>query len=147
MVQLRDSFVKGNAAEDGKKFNGWFVGDIESWCKKDKREFDPAEYSLRNTTLLEMKWGEHKRGDTKPKPWTKDSSSFAISILIKGKFLIQFRNKADEECEVVKLRKRGDYVLWDEVLEHDWKALKKSVILTVRWPKKKSSANGDGNDS
>jgi hypothetical protein len=27
----------------------------------------------------------------------------------------------------------GDYVIWDELIEHTWTAVEDSTILTVRW--------------
>ena len=36
--------------------------------------------------------------------------------------------------EIVKLEKEGDFVIFDKGVDHSWKVLEDSTILSVRWP-------------
>ena len=49
-------------------------------------------------------------------------------MLVKGKMEIYFKD------EIVKLEKEGDFVIFDKGVDHSWKVLEDSTILSVRWP-------------
>ncbi len=106
----------GNTNVDSIETRGWFVGS-----------FLPKEKGLRYSDDLELKWGTHKLGEAR-KEWSTGEAQTTISILISGKFAVEFRN------DVVNLTKPGDYVIWGMRIDHKWEAITDSVVLTVRWP-------------
>lgn len=105
----------GNAKLDAK--SGWIVGSF----------FDKNEFGLRSTEDLEIKWGVHKANEERSE-WVTGETRETISILIKGRFEIEFRDKK------VELKNEGDFVMWGRDIDHKWKTLEDSVVLTVRWP-------------
>ncbi|MBL8159371.1 signal peptidase I [Candidatus Saccharibacteria bacterium] len=105
----------GNAASDT-SHNDWFVG-----------HFMEKELGLQHSTDVEIKWGKHPIGDGRAE-WGASDFSTTISILISGKFEIEFRDRT------VVLAQPGDYVMWPKGCEHKARALEESVVLTVRWP-------------
>ncbi|HZC00371.1 MAG TPA: signal peptidase I, partial [Gammaproteobacteria bacterium] len=34
----------------------------------------------------------------------------------------------------ITMNRQGDYVMWGPGIDHSWKALSESVVITVRWP-------------
>jgi hypothetical protein len=117
---------KGNASKlYTKKNNGWFVG------------FFINDDPFRQTGNVEVKWKKHQPCG-EDKPFEANHSAKSMSILIKGKFQFQF--KRGKRLKKVKLKKRGDYVIWLPNVEHRGYARKKNTImLTLRWP----SLHGD----
>ena len=131
----------GNAAKDSEEFRHWLVGDIESWESSRSNPVDLSRVGLRNTKDLEIKWGAHSAGEVRPGGWAPSSEKRVISILIYGRFVIRFRDARDhkstgEAC----LSELGDYVLWNEALEHQWLSVDESLVLTVRWVPRTTSA-------
>ncbi len=110
--------VFGNAKVEGASRWGWFLGHFISTTD------DP-----RSTTSLEVKWAVHKAGDGRTQ-WATNLEATTLSILIKGRFRIQFPEQD------VLLSREGDYVLWCPGMPHSWSAEEDSTILTVRWPSK-----------
>jgi quercetin dioxygenase-like cupin family protein len=49
-------------------------------------------------------------------------------VLIKGRFQIDLSDASRE------LNTEGDYVVWGPGIDHCWRAIEDSVVLTVRWP-------------
>jgi hypothetical protein len=124
----------GNASSDGQQFDHWFVGDLLKWSEKREPGLQPVDYGFRNTRSLEIKWGVHARGETRPSGWSQISDKITLSLLVRGKFLLRFRrpeNSTDEWEHT--LQEEGDYAVWQEEIEHTWIAQEESVILTVRW--------------
>ena len=76
---------------------------------------------------VEIKWGVHEAGEERAE-WTTGETRTSILILISGRFL---QRLPDREVE---LSKQGDYVMWGPGVVHAWKALERSVMMTVRWP-------------
>jgi len=131
---LRDRLTVGNAAVDSEEFRHWLVGDIESWTSSDTSPVELDRVGLRNTKDVEIKWGAHPAGEARPGGWAPPSAKRVISILLRGRFVIRFRDPRDPGAPTeICLSRLGDYVLWDEVLEHDWHAVDESLVLTVRW--------------
>lgn len=127
--------TKGNAFVDGQAFHHWFVGDIESWCRQNHMPYQPAQFGLRQTTALEIKWAVHKKGTERPGGWAADSGQTTVSMLIRGRFVIQTRD-ANRETDYTEHRliNEGDYIIWQGDSEHIWRAEEDSLVLTVRWP-------------
>lgn len=108
--------VFGNAKAESQDHKGWFIGHF----------IHPAE-DRRSTGDVEVKWGIHPAGEAKP-TWTKAEQATTVSILIRGRFHVQFPDRD------VVLSQEGDYALWAPGTFHRWTAEEDSVVLTVRWP-------------
>lgn len=80
-----------------------------------------------HTSNLEIKWGEHTRGDRKETP-ALNTTAKTLGILIRGKFQFTF------EGENITLEKEGDYIFFDSGVSHTWEALEDSLTVTIRWP-------------
>lgn len=113
--------ITGNACLEGRDRGGWFMGHFIS------PDTDP-----RSTPNLEIKWGIHPAGESRT-AWSINREATTLSILIQGRFRVQFR---DRDCV---LAQPGDYVLWLPGVPHGWVAESDSTILTVRFP----SISGD----
>ena len=141
LAKLADKLTVGNAAEDSTEFRHWLVGDIESWKSSRSNPVDLQHIGLRNTKDLEIKWGVHPAGEVRPGGWTGSSGKCGISILLRGRFVISFRAAQDHESAgEVCLSELGDYVLWNEALEHNWHSVDESLVLTVRWMPRTTSS-------
>ena len=116
--------VFGNAKEEGANRGGWFLG-----------HFITPEDNPRSTEDLEVKWGVHKKGDSRTE-WAVNHQAATLSILINGRFCLKF-----EDREIV-LSREGDYVLWCAGVAHTWVAESDCTILTVRWPSKSGDSVG-----
>jgi quercetin dioxygenase-like cupin family protein len=109
--------VFGNAAEASKDTRGWFVG-----------HFMP-EGSPVQTSALELKWGYHAKGETRPE-WSPPNDVRTLNVLIRGRFVLLF---PDQE---VLLQDEGDYVMFGPDIAHSYRCEEDTLILTVRWPSK-----------
>lgn len=118
---MSSQIVFGNAGAEGASRGGWFAGHFIT--PKD----DP-----RSTANVEVKWGVHQAGDCRTE-WAVNAEATTLSILIKGRFRLQF-----PDCEIL-LSREGDYALWMPGVPHYWSAEEDSAIVTVRWP----SLSGD----
>ncbi len=108
--------IFGNAPQLGAAQGGWFAG-----------HFMPQELPLLQRTDMELKWGEHSKGDSRT-DWTEPEPGHSLSLLIRGNFLLLFPQQR------FHLRKQGDFVIWGPGSTHSWEALEDSLILTIRWP-------------
>jgi hypothetical protein len=127
-------FTTGNAVTDGRVFNQWFVGDIYNWSEGREDEHFHSNFGLRDTRSVEVKWGIHKKGEQRSPGWVSGSGKLSLSILIRGRFSLRFRKPEDRDREWEHiLAVEGDYVIWNEVIEHTWRAEEDSTILTIRW--------------
>ena len=108
--------VSGNASEASKDTRGWFVG-----------HFMPGEENPLRTTVLEVKWYTHAKGETRAE-WAPGNSVKTLNILIRGHFVLLF---PDQE---ITLEKEGDFVLFGPGIPHSYRSVEESLILTVRWP-------------
>jgi hypothetical protein len=109
----------GNAETDGADYRGWFVG---SFVRGD---------DARVTDDVEVKWGLHPAGDTRP-AWNPDDAATTLCLLVSGRFNLYF------DAEPVTLARPGDYAVWGPGTRHRWQALDDSVVLTIRWPSQSS---------
>lgn len=113
---MQGEVVTGNALTEGEARRGWFMG-----------YFIPEVTDPRSTAALEVKWATHAAGETRSQ-WAKNLQATTLSILIRGRFRVQFRDRD------VVLAQEGDYVLWLPQVDHCWSAEEDSTILTIRWP-------------
>jgi hypothetical protein len=112
---MQPHVITGNAQVDGNPYRGWFIGS-----------FIPSSDALRSTAAIEVKWGTHTAGEQRS-DWSPPAATTTLSILISGRFRIQFLDR-----EVI-LSQPGDYALWSAGVAHSWLAEENSIILTVRW--------------
>jgi len=89
--------------------------------------------ALRQSQVVEMKWGMHRAGETRAE-WAPCSDKQTMSLLVRGKFLLRFR--APEQLTLIverRLEREGDYAVWGTSVEHTWLVEEDAVIFTVRW--------------
>lgn len=138
---MLSTLTVGRAAQDSEEFRHWLVGDIASWTSSRSNPVDLPSVGLRNTQQVEIKWGIHPAGEERPGGWVGPHGKCAISILLRGRFVIHFRDATrPEDRRDVTLSEPGDYVLWSEGHEHRWQAIEDSLVLTVRWPLREAGA-------
>ena len=113
---MGDSWYTGNAYADGDTHRGWLLG-----------HFIEPDTAIRATGALEVKWGIHPDGDERAS-WTTGEDRTTMVVLISGRFCVSL------SVEEVTLDRQGDYLVWGPGIEHSWRALEDSVVLTVRWP-------------
>ena len=109
----------GNAHVDQDR--GWFIG-----------QFMGPEQGLRKRDDIEIKWGVHPAGDVRANGWSLNRTSTTISILIEGSFIALFRGPGWQQ--EVTLKRKGDYVIFREGVEHSWHSEVDSLVLTIRTP-------------
>jgi hypothetical protein len=130
---MTSSITTGNAKEDGRDFQFWFVGRLEEWCHQKNIPFDEGRFGLRNSSGIEIKWGIYNKGEERSQ-WAVCTAKTAMSILIRGGLVFHFRDPRQENpYREVRLQSQGDYVIWKENVLHTWRMEKDSVILTLRW--------------
>lgn len=94
---------------------------------------------------LAIKWFQHTPQDDPGWGQGKPISvGRTLSLLAgPGAFELSFR-RGGRRCTLV-LEQPGDFAIWGEGLEHRWRALEPSTVLTVRWqPSGQNSDGGDG---
>ena len=129
----------GNAwtlRDPGHPASNWLLGD-HAGIPVDSLRFLPhgqpggAEGAL--FTNLAVKWFQHDPADD-PR-WGEGkplSSGRTLSLLTgAGAFELRFRRGAGS-C-LLLLDQPGDFALWGEGLEHSWRVLRPSTLLTLRW--------------
>ena len=109
----------GNALVEGAQQKEWLIG-----CFIPKGD-------LHRSCAVEAKCEAYKENE-KSEEWPHWSSSDAttFTMLISGRVLYEFK----QHGVGLILEKSCDYVLFDPSVLNRWKVLKKSVILTFRWP-------------
>lgn len=106
----------GNAAIDGAGDRGWILG-----------HFFPDRNDVRSSDAVEVKWGVHPAGESR-ETWVTGEKRTTMVVLIKGRFQVDLSEASHE------LNTEGDYVVWSIGIDHCWRAIEDSVVLTVRWP-------------
>jgi len=109
----------GNASDDQDR--GWFIG-----------HFVGPEYGLRKRDDIEIKWGVHPAGDVRANGWSLNHTATTISILIEGSLVALFRGPGWRQ--EVTLKRKGDYVIFREGVQHSWYSEVDSLVLTIRTP-------------
>lgn len=119
-MSIGRSFYFGNAIADQVRDSGWFVG-----------QFVPPELGLRHQTDVEVKWGVHPDGETRPQPWANGHAT-TISVLIHGCLRVTFH--IGDARHLVMLAKEGDYIVFGPDTVHSWEAVGHTVVLSIRFP-------------
>jgi hypothetical protein len=114
-------FYFGNAADDNVADTGWFVG-----------QFIPDAMGYRHQTAVELKWGVHPRGQSRPGGPEANRVATTISILVRG--MLETVLTVAGQPHVVRLEREGDYIVFGPDVKHDWEALEDSIVLSVRFP-------------
>lgn len=114
---MADNWYTGNAVDDGQATRGWLLGHF----------LDPTDGGVRSTDAVEVKWGIHPAGDTRPE-WTVGDHRTTLLILVQGRW------RLDLSVGTVTLDRVGDYAIWGPGIDHSWYAEEDSVMITVRWP-------------
>lgn len=109
--------IKSGNAGEGAARGGWLLGHF-------------AEEPLQSEAV-EIKWANHQAG-VQREEWASGENVRTISILIRGRFALQF-----EGGQEVLLENEGDYAYWSEGVGHSWRCEQDSLIVTVRWPSKR----------
>ena len=115
------SVYHGNASADNVDDSGWFVG-----------QFVSKAIAHRHQTALELKWGVHARGDTRPGGAAANGVATTVSILVRG--VLRTRFDVDGEPQIVTLSREGDYIVFGPNVTHFWEAMEESIVLSVRFP-------------
>jgi hypothetical protein len=112
-----DAVIVGNASDDGAgETRGWFIG-----------HFVPSSLALRRSDAVEVKWGVHPAGESRP-AMAMGTVATTLSVLVSGAFRVIFPERE------VRLSRPGDYVLFPPGMLHGWTADADSIVLTIRWP-------------
>jgi hypothetical protein len=123
----------------------WFVGDHPTILPEGLRFLrhgsptvasgldNPKPSPADRFANLKIKWFQHHPKDDPAWGATKPTSvGRTLSLLAgPGEFALTFR-RGDRSLELV-LEQAGDFALWSEGLEHSWRVLAASTVLTVRW--------------
>ncbi len=118
--------------------SNWIIGDHPAIPKHSLR-FVP--HSGLNAgpdapALLEnlcVKWFEHQPDDNPAWGQAKPPSQGRTLSLLAGEGEFELRFRRGPEELVLVLDVPGDYALWGEGLEHCWRPLRPSPLLTLRW--------------
>jgi len=119
-MDARNSFYFGNAAADQVRDSGWFIG-----------QFVPTALGARHQTEVEVKWGIHPAGESRPHAWANGKAT-TISVLVRGELRATF--EVEGKSQVATLKNEGDYVIFGPDVVHSWEAIGDTVVLSVRFP-------------
>jgi len=134
-----DGIEVGNAwkcREPGSQTN-WIIGtgatiprtSLRFMEQKDKKK-DRKGRKAKNVCV---KWFVHRT--SQPVKWGRKkptSKGRTISLLAgDGEFELVFW-QGDQEYKVI-LNRPGDFAIWGPGLEHSWKPIQTSTIVTIRW--------------
>jgi hypothetical protein len=104
---------------DGVTNRGWAIGQF------------PGAAVRRDD--IEVKWANQPKGDAGSE-WRTCTTATTLSILISGKFKIDFRQARDAPERPIVLETPGQYVIFGPGIQHRSEALEDTLFLTVRWP-------------
>jgi hypothetical protein len=111
---VADSWYTGNAGDDSTQYRGWLLGN-----------FIPD--GPRHADAVEIKWGIHSADQTRD-GWSTAETRTTLVLLVSGRFEVELSTGK------VALERQGDYVVWGRGIDHTWRAIENSVVVTVRWP-------------
>ena len=110
---MAEEIYVGNAAANTAA-RGWLLGHF----------MPPGD--PRRSDDVEIKWGVHPAGETRP-GWVTDDPRSMLSVLVSGRFRVDLPDRS------VVLAEQGDYVVFHG-LNHTWQAEEASVVVSIRWP-------------
>jgi len=105
--------VKYNAFDENCE-RGWVLGHFTKIPELNTQDLE--------VQFVKLQASSEKNGISKQK------KAKTLSLLVSGKMEIYFKD------ETVRLEKEGDFVIFDKGVDHSWKVLEDSTILSVRWP-------------
>jgi hypothetical protein len=105
---------EGYAPDDAPEHRGWVLG-----------HFMPPD-DPRRTEDVEIKWGQHARGE-RHQPGPADDLRATAVFLVSGRFRVDLPGRS------VVLDRPGAYVAYRD-LTHSWVAEEDCVVICVRWP-------------
>lgn len=91
----------------------------------------PPSSGLCHQTGVELKWGIHKPGESRPGGFASHATT-TISVLIYGVLVTTLR--IGETSHSITMRVPGDYLIIGPSVSHHWEALAESIVLSVRFP-------------
>jgi hypothetical protein len=134
---MEKGYLKGNSVDYGKESKNWIIGHFKS---------DP----MMRSQDVEVKWDTLEKY-AENEAFAAQAEGMTVSILIRGHMMYEFRGppkthvgnlgvaaKTEYEHHKEYLSNEGDFVIWKPLVYHWWKALEDSLVVTVRWPSKKS---------
>ena len=113
----------------------WFVGEFPTIPETSLRFMQQSNQDVAGDTAkdIAIKWFLHAPND--PPEWGHNkptSAGRSMSILVgDGEFEITFSK--NDQLYTLTLDTPGDFAIWGPGLEHSWRSLKTSPVLTVRW--------------
>lgn len=113
---MATELLTGNFNKTASEHRGWVIGNF-----MDKQ----SPFCTKN---FEVKWGKHKKGESKGTVTQTNADSLAI--LVYGKHAIKFPSLRKE----IVLEKEGDYLFFPRGVDHTWETLEDTLMLTIRWP-------------
>jgi hypothetical protein len=117
---MKDDIEEGNFNESKEKGDGvWKVGHF---AKRPNFKTDKTEFQW----VHEMLAGEHKKSTV----YYQQSST--LTVLIEGKIEIIFPHSKNHPKVILK--EHGAYNFFGPNVCHTWKAIKKTTLVSVRWP-------------
>jgi hypothetical protein len=121
-----ESITWGNAstlaANEGKAY--WVIGHMIQ------------DNNPRHTSVFELKWGRHTKGEKYLDFVPSKEGVTCISILIRGMMRLVFERGT--ETQTVTLQTEGDFVLWQPDVCHNSEFLEDTLVLTIKWPSVKN---------
>lgn len=127
--------VTGNFSDADTRGTGWVVG-FSDWTRLPGSDLlhVPQDAALSGLCL---KWYDHadghESGNTKA-----PSTGRTVSLLVNegAHFELDFSEDPGfppERTRTVVFRRAGDYAAWGAGVQHRWRCVRRSTILTVRW--------------
>ena len=115
----------------------WIVGSFPTIPNNSLRHMrqSDADAGIKGDLAIDVavKWFLHSPKE--PAEWghrKPTSSGRTMAILVgEGEFEITFSK--DGRRTIVVLNTTGDFAVWGSGIEHSWKALSESPILSIRW--------------
>jgi hypothetical protein len=116
---MPQTWYVGNADDDAGENRSWLVGHFK----------DPGD--VRHSKDAEVKWSSHPAGDERA-DWNPGVHDGTVLLLVSGQW--ELRLRTGDRVDTVVLERPGDYAMWGPGVDHTWRALADSVMVTVRWP-------------
>jgi hypothetical protein len=91
---------------------------------------------------LAIKWFQHTPQDDPGWGRGKPTSVGRTLSLLAGPGAFELSFRRDGRTCTLVLEHPGDFAIWGEGLEHRWRALEPSTVLTVRWQPGSQQRNG-----
>lgn len=136
----------GNAwdlrSADNPKTN-WIVGSFPTIpvdSLRFMRQTNESEGIVGDTaTDVAMKWFVHSPDDDQSWGENKPTSAGRTMSILAGDGELELVFTRDGNTYTLTLDEPGDFAIWGPGLEHSWKPIKLSTVLTLRWKRNGST--------